>query len=73
MKYIYYPSHVVAAGLLMVVTSLKLCSIVFLCIYTLNNAHAAPHWIQETEELHYEIDGSDLYKRVIYANDKPVK
>jgi len=72
-KYIYYPCPMWAAGLLVAITSLKLCSIFFLCIYTLNNAHAAPHFVHEAEELHYEIEANDLCKKGIYTNDKPVK
>ena len=73
MKYIYQYGHVLAAGLLVVVTSLKLCSIVFLCVYTLKNTHVVHHLTHDAEELHYELDVSDLYKRTMYSNDKPVK
>jgi len=69
----YCSSHVLATALLVVITSLKLCSIVFLCVYTLNNAHAMSHLTQEIEELHYEIDTSDLYKKPMYVADVPIK
>jgi len=72
-KYIYLPCHVLATGLLTIVTSLKLCSLIFLCMYVREQAHTFTQLAHESEELHYELDVSDLYKRIIYANDKPVK
>lgn len=69
----YYSPATLATGLFILITCIKVCSLLFICLYAVQQPIHMAHMLHDHEELHYELHIHEFEKKLGSLKTGPVK